>query len=220
MKVRKLIVFDLDGTLVDSLADIASALNGTLARLSPGAPRLSRDAVRSLVGHGAWELVARALPLAALDVPVEKALALFRDIYRAGLLDETRPYPGVVVGLDRLRSRTLAVLTNKPGDLSRSILEGLGLADRFIRIYGGGDVAGKKPDPEGLARLLAETGTRASEGLMVGDSAVDVRTARNAGVGAVGVSYGFDPSGLAAEGPDLIVDSLEALADRLERGDL
>ena len=220
MKALKLIVFDLDGTLVDSLADIATALNRTLARLSPGAPGLSRDAVRSLVGMGARELVARALPRAGLDMPVEEALSLFVEVYRGGLLNETRPYPGVVAGLDRLRDQTLAVLTNKPGDMSRAILDGLGLADRFVRIYGGGDVPGKKPDPAGLVRLLTETVTPPSGALMVGDSAVDVRTARNAGVGAVGVSYGFDPSGLAEERPDLIVDSLEALAERLERGDL
>jgi len=89
-----------------------------------------------------------------------------------------------------------------------------------VRIYGGGDVPGKKPDPAGLERLLTETLTPASRALMVGDSAVDVRTARNAGIAVVGVSYGFDPAGLAAEPPDLMVDSLEALADRLERDDL
>jgi phosphoglycolate phosphatase len=220
MNVPKLIVFDLDGTLVDSLADIAAALNRTLARLSPGTPGLSQDAVRPLIGSGARELIARAIPRAGLDVPVDEALSLFVECYRGGLLIETRPYPGVVAGLDRLSNLTLAVLTNKPGDMSRAILQGLGLADRFVRIYGGGDVPGRKPDPQGLERLLAETATEASHALMVGDSAVDVRTARNAGVAAAGVSYGFDPSGLAAEPPDLVVDSLEALADRLERGEL
>lgn len=220
MKVPKLVVFDLDGTLVDSLADIAAALNRTLARLSPGVPGLSRDAVRPLIGSGARELIARALSRVEVDVPVDEALSLFIESYRAGLLNETRPYPGVVAGLDRLRDRTLAVLTNKPGDMSRAILQGLGLADRFVSIYGGGDVPHKKPDPRGLERLLAETRTQAREALMVGDSAVDVRTARNAGVAVAGVSYGFDPAGLAAEPPDLVVDSLETLADRWEGGEL
>lgn len=220
MSPRKLVVFDLDGTLVDSLTDIAAALNRTLAQLCPGAPSLPRETVRALVGRGARELVARALPRAGVEAPVDEALALFVDVYRRGLLNETRPYPGVVAGLDRLKGRTLAVLTNKPGDMSRTILAGLGLAQRFVRIYGGGDVPGKKPDPAGLRLLLEETSTRPSEALMVGDSAVDVRTARNAEVAVVGVSYGFDPAGLAAEAPDLVVDSLEALAERLERDDL
>ena len=215
-----LVVFDLDGTLVDSLADIAAALNETLGRLSRGTPPLHRETVRALVGNGARELVAGALPRAGVEAPVDEALALFIDSYRRGLLNETRPYPGVVAGLDRLRGRTLAVLTNKPGDMSRAILEGLGLDDRFKRIYGGGDVPGRKPDPAGLRRLLEETSTPPGDALMVGDSGVDIRTARNAGVAAAGVSYGFDPMGLAAAAPDFVLDSLEALADRLERGDL
>ena len=215
-----LIVFDLDGTLVDSLADIAAALNGALARLSPGTPGLAVDAVRPLVGSGARELVARALPRVGLDAPIEEALAAFVECYRAGLLNETRPYPGVVAGLDRLRNRTLAVLTNKPGDMSRAILSGLGLADRFVRIYGGGDVPGRKPDPAGLERLLVETRTPVASALLVGDSAVDVRTARNGGVAIAGVSYGFDPAGLVSDPPDFMVDSLEALAVRLDGGNL
>jgi phosphoglycolate phosphatase len=215
-----LVVFDLDGTLVDSLADIAAALNETLGHLSREATNLPKEAVRALVGHGARELVARALPLAGVEAPVEEALAHFIHFYERGLLNETRPYPGVVAGLDRLKDRTLAVLTNKPGDMSRAILGGLGLDHRFVRIYGAGDVPGKKPEPAGLRRLMEETSARPEETLMVGDSRVDVRTARNAGVTAVGVSYGFDPVGLAAEGPDLLVDSLEALAERLERGNL
>jgi phosphoglycolate phosphatase len=217
---RTLVVFDLDGTLVDSLADIATALNETLGHLARGTPSLPREAVRALVGHGARELVARALPRAGVRAPIEEALAVFIDFYERGLLNETRPYPGVVEGLDRLKDRTLAVLTNKPGDMSRAILGGLGLDHRFFRIYGGGDVPGRKPDPAGLRQLLEETSARPGEALMVGDSGVDVRTARNAGVAAAGVTYGFDPVGLAAERPDLLVDSLEALAERLERGDL
>jgi phosphoglycolate phosphatase len=220
MKGPRLVVFDLDGTLVDSLADIAAALNRALGDLSPGIPGLSQDDVRPLIGRGARELIARALPRVGLDAPVDEALALFVESYRGGLLNETRLYPGVLTGLDRLADRTLAVLTNKPGDMSRAILQGLGLADRFVRIYGGGDVPNRKPDPAGLERLLTETAIGPHQALMVGDSAVDVRTARNAGAAAAGVSYGFDPSGLAAEPPDLMVDSLVDLADRLEGDDL
>ena len=138
MKPVRLVVFDLDGTLVDSVADIASAVNRMLAQKVPGASPLPLATVRSFVGNGARALVSRVLARAGAEVSMDEALAAFLDAYRAGLLDATRPYPGVVEGLDLMRDRTLAVLTNKPGDMSRAILEGLGVASRFARVYGGG----------------------------------------------------------------------------------
>jgi len=220
VRTARLVVFDLDGTLVDSVADLTTAANRMLGDIAPGAGALSHDEVRSFVGDGARELVARVLARSSARADLDEALATFLDFYRTGLLDATRPYPGVVQGLERLSDRTLAVLTNKPGDMSRAILEGLGLKTRFFRIYGGGDVPGKKPDPAGLKRLLAEAGVSPEEALMVGDSAVDVRTARNAGTPVAGVTYGLDPTGLRAAAPDLLVGSLEELADRLETGQL
>jgi len=220
LKTVRLVVFDLDGTLVDSVADIASAVNRMLAQKVPGASPLPLATVRSFVGSGARELVSRVLARTRAEVPVDEGLATFLDAYRAGLLDATRPYPGVVEGLDRMRDRTLAVLTNKPGDMSRAILAGLGLADRFSRIAGSGDFPGRKPDPAGLLMLLGESGVAPGEALMVGDSGIDVQTARNAGTRVAGVSYGLDPEGLAAAGPDLMVDSLAALAKRLGAGEL
>jgi phosphoglycolate phosphatase len=217
---NRLVVFDLDGTLVDSVADIASAVNRMLARIAPRAAPLPLPTVRSFVGDGARELISRVLARAEVDAPVDEALAVFLDSYRVGLLEKTRPYPGVVEGLQALCDRPLAVLTNKPGDMSRAILTGLGLADRFFRIYGGGDVPGRKPDPAGLRLILEEIGASPAEALMVGDSAVDVRTARNAGTRVAGVAYGLDPEGLAAARPDLMVDSLVALAVRLKAGEL
>jgi phosphoglycolate phosphatase len=211
----RLVVFDLDGTLVDSVADLRSAANRMLHVVDPGAAPLSMDEVRSFVGDGARELVLRVLARSRVEADPDGALATFLGFYETGLLDATRPYPGVVTGLDRLRDRTLAVLTNKPGNMSRTILEGLGLADRFFRVYGGGDVSGRKPDPGGLLRILAEARATPGEALMVGDSAVDVRTARNAGTPIAGVTYGLDPTGLRAAAPDLLVGSLEELADRL-----
>jgi phosphoglycolate phosphatase len=216
----RLVVFDLDGTLVDSVADLTSAVNRMLASKAPAVPPLAVETVRAFVGNGARELVSRVVARAGAEVPVDEALLAFLDAYRAGLLEATRPYPGVVEGLDLMRDRILAVLTNKPGDMSRTILEGLGLADRFLRIAGGGDFPGRKPDPAGLIMLLRESGVSPQEALMVGDSGVDVRTARNAGTRVAGVTYGLDPEGLAAAGPDLVVDSLATLAERLRAGEL
>jgi phosphoglycolate phosphatase len=216
----RLVVFDLDGTLVDSVGDIGAAANRMLVRLAPSAPPLPLPTVRSFVGDGARELVARVLARAGVDAPVDEALGVFLEAYRAGLLETTRPYPGVVEGLDALADRSLAVLTNKPGDMSRAILEGLGLAGRFFRVYGGGDVPGRKPDPTGLRLLLEEVGAAPAEALMVGDSRVDVRTGRNAGTRVAGVTYGLDSEGLAADPPDLLVDSLVDLAHRLTPGEL
>lgn len=220
MSLVRTIVFDLDGTLVDSVFDLASSLNATLERLAPGTPPLPIETVRSFVGNGAGQLVARSLASSGIAVSQETALAVFLECYRDRLLDTTRPYPGVVEGLDRLADRTLAVLTNKPGDMSRQILTRLGLDTRFARIYGGGDVPGRKPDPAGLLHLLRELEASPAEALMVGDSPIDVLTARNAGVRAVGVRNGLDPSGFAAAAPDLEVDSLVELATRLDRGEL
>jgi phosphoglycolate phosphatase len=220
LKPVRLVVFDLDGTLIDSVADIASAVNRMLARMVPAVAPLPLETVRAFVGNGARELVSRVLAQTAAAVQVDEALDVFLDEYRGGLLDATRPYPGVVEGLDLMRDRILAVLTNKPGDMSRTILAGLGLADRFLRIAGGGDFPGRKPDPAGLVMLLRESGVSPSEALMVGDSGVDVATARNAGTRVAGVTYGLDPEGLAAAGPDLVVDSLATLAGRLRAVEL
>jgi phosphoglycolate phosphatase len=206
-----LVVFDLDGTLVDSAADLASAVNATLARLAPAAPPLPLERIRSFVGHGAGMLVARALAEAGLPQRPEEVLPLYLETYRGRMLDETRLYPGVAEALDALRGHTLAVLTNKPGDMSRAILEGLGIASRFARICGPEDVPRRKPDPAGLLWLMADLGAGPDASAMVGDSPVDVRTGRAARALTVGVTYGLDPEGLRAEPPDVLLDDLRGL---------
>ncbi len=211
----RLVVFDLDGTLVDSSADIATAVNATLARFAPGAPPLPLDRVRSYIGNGAGQLVARAVAATGLAVRPENALPVFLDFYRGCLLDTTRLYPGIADALDALADRTLAVLTNKPGDLSRTILDGLGIADRFVRVCGGGDVPQRKPHPGGLLRLMDEAGAAPAETVVVGDSAVDVRTGRAAGVRTVGVAWGLDPESLEAEPPDALAADPRELPDIL-----
>jgi phosphoglycolate phosphatase len=210
-----LVVFDLDGTLVDSAGDLASAVNATLERLAPGTPPLPLDLIRSFVGHGAGTLVARALAQAGLPDRPEDVLPLYLEVYRGRMLETTTLYPGVAEALDALRGHALAVLTNKPGDMSRAILEGLGVASRFTRICGPEDVPRRKPDPAGLLWLMADAGVGREAAAMVGDSPVDVRTGRAAGVLTVGVSYGLDPEGLRAERPDALLDDLRGLADLL-----
>jgi phosphoglycolate phosphatase len=209
----RLLVFDLDGTLVDSLGDITRAVNLMVSRIAPAAAPFSREEVRAFVGDGARQLVERSLAARGVRDSPDAVLPMYLEGYRGGLLVETRLFPGVAEALERLRGHTLAVLTNKPGDLSRAILEGLGVAGSFALIWGGGDVASKKPDPRGLLALIEELGARPEEAIFVGDSPVDVRTARSAGVRSVGVSYGFDPEGLAAEPPDVRIDDLRSLVD-------
>jgi phosphoglycolate phosphatase len=211
-----LLVFDLDGTLVDSLRDLASATNQALDRIAPGTPPLPVEEVRAFVGDGARQLLRRSLDKAGLRNTVDELLPVYLECYARCLLDTTRLFPGVREALDRLRDRTLAVLTNKPGDLSRAILSGLDVADRFARIYGAGDVPGHKPDPAGLLRLLEELGVPPGRAVMVGDSEVDVRTGRAAGVRTVGVTYGLHPEGLRAVPPDLSIDDLRELPSLLD----
>ncbi len=211
----RLVVFDLDGTLVDSVRDLATAVNAALQRVAPGTAPLPLEDVRAFVGEGARLLIERSLERAGVRRAADEVLPVFLECYRSCLLDTTRLYPGVAEALDRLQGRLLAVLTNKPGDLSRAILAGLGVADRFACIWGPGDVPARKPDPAGLLHLVRELGVELAEAIMVGDSPVDVRTGRAAGVRTVGVTYGLDPEALRADPPDLLVSDLRKLADLL-----
>lgn len=206
-----LVVFDLDGTLIDSSLDLATAVNRALLRVAPGSAPLSLQSVRGLIGEGARSLVARSLARAGLSLDPEHVLPVFLECYGECLLDRTTLYPGVEEALALLDGYVLAVLTNKPGDMSRRILEGLGILGRFFRVYGGGDLPSRKPDPEGLRRLLAEAGALPQEAVLVGDSAVDVRTGRAAGVRTIGVTYGLDPESLQRDPPDALIGDLREL---------
>jgi phosphoglycolate phosphatase len=210
----RLVVFDLDGTLVDSSRDLATSVNAMLERLAPGTRPLGHPRVRSYVGDGARALVARSLAAAGLPVSVDVALPLFLEAYRGCLLETTRLYADVPGTLDALRGRSLAVLTNKPGELSRRILAGLGVLERFFRVLGGDD-APRKPNPAGLLELAREAGCAPRETVLVGDSRNDVLTGRAAGAATVGVTYGFDVAGLAAARPDLSLDALAELPRHL-----
>ncbi|MFQ5663075.1 MAG: HAD family hydrolase [Terriglobia bacterium] len=208
----RLFIFDLDGTLIDSKLDLALAVNATRARFGRGP--LPHEQIYAYIGQGAPMLVRRALDHTEDDALVEEALAFFLTYYREHMLDNTVAYPGVRDGLSRLSEgdHILTVFTNKPERFSRAILAGLRLADYFGLIYGGNSFARKKPDPMGVEVILRETQTRKEEALLVGDSEIDVVTARNAGVWACGVTYGLGSHRLDAYPPDLRIDSLTELA--------
>ncbi len=210
----RVLIFDLDGTLIDSKLDLAHSINATLVHM--GRAPLAHDKIYNLVGNGAPTLVRRALGEGATDAEAETGLAYFLSYYRAHMLDNTVPYPGVREGLELLAGRPMAILTNKPVRFSQAILDGLGLAHYFRFVYGGNSFERKKPDPMGVEILLRDLSAAPREAMMVGDSDVDVRTARNAGIWSCGVSYGLGSEGLRANPPDLMLDSLADLASHLK----
>lgn len=200
-----LIIFDLDGTLIDSAEDLAISTNATRAHFS--LPPLDGAIVNSYVGNGAAALVRRALGPEALESFVAEALHYFLKYYRAHALEHTRLYPGIREMVDGLTAagHELAVLTNKPVRISADIVGALGLARQFPRVYGGDSFPNKKPDPIGITTLMGEAGSSADETLMVGDSGVDIQTARNAGVRSCGVVWGFQPETFNTYVPDMLV---------------
>jgi phosphoglycolate phosphatase len=217
----KLLVFDLDGTLIDSAQDLCNSVNAALQAFGLGP--LPDPAIAGFVGNGAPLLMRRALAMASScaidqvdDDLFNKAYAFFLQYYREHKLDFTYAYDGVLDALKALHelhdapsgpSRIMAVLTNKPVRPARGICEGLGLADYFLHIYGGDSFPLKKPDPLGLRSLMEETGARPEETVMVGDSRVDVETARNAGAWSLGCTFGFGPHTLVDTPPDVLVDT-------------
>jgi phosphoglycolate phosphatase len=195
----RLLVFDLDGTLIDSRKDLVESVNAALGRLQ--LPRQLEDAIASWIGDGASKLMERALAACGADPAlVPKALEAFLDYYRDHKLDHTRLYPGVIDSLAALKqalSIPMAVLTNKPVRPSEQICEALELAPYFFSIYGGNSFVTKKPDPEGLLRLMHEASAEPGQTLMVGDSSVDVRTAQAAGAWSLGCRFGLSPHTIA-----------------------
>ncbi len=202
-------VFDLDGTLIDSKMDLVHSVNAMLRETSRA--ELPTDLVASYVGHGAPQLIASALGPDSSEAQRHEALGIFLKQYNERKLDLTRAYPGVAEALPALASYPMAVLTNKPVKLSVEILEGLGLAQFFRAVYGGDSFERKKPDPSGALALLKELGVPAAEAAMVGDSDVDIQTARNAGMLAVGVNYGFGQHDRGKQPADVYVDNFAEL---------
>ena len=228
----KLLVFDLDGTLIDSAQDLCNSVNAALDHVSLHA--LPDSLIASFVGNGAPLLVRRALasstggdPEGVADDLQARTYGFFLDYYREHKLDFTYAYGGVLEALAALNAlhdlqggirRTMAVLTNKPVRPAQGICDGLGLADFFLHIYGGDSFSTKKPNPEGLISLMNEVGARPEETVMVGDSKVDVQVARNAGVWSVGCAFGFGPQNLMETPPDVLVDSASEWSEVLVPG--
>jgi phosphoglycolate phosphatase len=219
----RLLVFDLDGTLIDSRQDLCNSVNATLENF--GLRALPDDVIASFIGDGAAMLIRRALAVPG-ELPVgapepedgffDEAFAYFLTYYRAHKLDYTEVYPGVLESLEALKTlpdgsaRKMAVLTNKPVGPAKAICDGLGLSPYFFGIYGGDSFPTKKPDPLGILALIEKAGVTPEETLMVGDSNVDIKTARNAGVWALGCTYGLSPETLEEEEPDAMVDHASA----------
>jgi phosphoglycolate phosphatase len=220
----RLLVFDLDGTLIDSRLDLIHSVNATLRHI--GRPELDGDVIASYVGDGAPVLVRRVLGDAdmANEAVLREALEYFLGYYRQHKLDHTTVYEGIPEILASAANssnglqRQMAVLSNKPVNPSRDIVQALGLGDFFVRIYGGNSFPTKKPDPLGVQTILQETGMAADEALMIGDSSIDVLTGRNAGLWTCGVSYGFAPHSLEEVPPDVLVESPRELGELLQLG--
>jgi phosphoglycolate phosphatase len=221
----KLVIFDLDGTLIDSRLDLVHSVNAALRHI--GRTALPDDVIASYVGDGAPILIQRALGGEKVDeATLREGLQFFLAYYREHKLDHTTVYTGIPEALTLIQNsraapksdgphaengRSMAVLSNKPVGPSRAIVESLNLGRFFKQIYGGNSFTAKKPHPEGARKLLEENGVRPEESVIVGDSHVDIETGHNAGMWTVGVSYGFAPHTLKKTSPNVIVETPEEL---------
>jgi phosphoglycolate phosphatase len=217
----KLLLFDLDGTLVDSSQDLADAVNAMLRHYRR--PELPCAVIANYIGDGAPMLVRRALGDPDNDQLFHDAVQYFMGWYREHLLDNTRAYPGIIEALDCLATnsgqpRSMAVLSNKPVNPSRRIVAGLDFGKYFFQVYGGNSFDTKKPDPYGALKLCEEAGVQPGEAVIIGDSSNDVLTGRNAGIWSVGVTYGLAPQTLEIAPPDVLIDSPHELLLVLEPG--
>jgi phosphoglycolate phosphatase len=213
-----LVVFDLDGTLVDSSVDIANAANALLEELG-GIP-LPAAAIVEMVGEGAELLVRRALAAASLDPDTPAALERFLALYDSSLIVHTKPYEGMIDVLTRIGQHVpMSVLTNKPARPTSLMLDGLGLRHHFRDVVGGDTALGRKPDPGGLLHLASAAGVRPEHTLMVGDSLIDLATARNAGTRVCLARYGFGFRFSPADfrGDELFVGSPAGLVELLRQ---
>jgi phosphoglycolate phosphatase len=212
----KLLIFDLDGTLIDSREDLANSINAMLKHF--GKKELPHEVIASYIGDGAPMLVRRSLGDPDDESFVQDAVLYFMGWYREHKLDNTYVYDGVKEALSAIqKSRDgellkMAVLSNKPVGPSRAIVEALGLAPYFFQVYGGNSFHTKKPDPTGVQTLLEEAKVVADETVIIGDSDIDVLTARNSGIYSVGVTYGLAPHTLEDAPPDVLIDTPRELA--------
>lgn len=209
-----ILVLDLDGTLVDTAGDLTATLNDIL--VSEGLPKVTREEGRTMVGHGARAMLSNALASAGIAAEPERLdnlVAAFMDIYARRIAETSRPFPGVAESLDRFSGDgwLLAVCTNKFERHSRLLLSALGLADRFAVIAGQDTYGVRKPDPRHLTETIRAAGGATGRAVMVGDSEVDVGTARAAGVPVVAVDFGYCRVPVADLQPDRVISHFDAL---------
>jgi phosphoglycolate phosphatase len=222
----RLLIFDLDGTLVDSRLDLIHSVNATLRHI--GRPELDGDTIASYVGDGAPMLIQRVLGEKPDEALLRQALDFFLAYYRQHKLDHTTVYEGIPEVLATLSApnrsptnapptnaapRLMSVLSNKPVHPSRDIVQALGLGHFFVSVYGGNSFPTKKPDPQGAQTILHETGVAPDQALIIGDSSIDIQTGRNAGLWTCGVTYGFATHTLAQVPPDVLIDNPHDLAE-------
>ena len=208
-----LVIFDLDGTLIDSKTDLVNSVNATRGEM--GKAPIPEELVSSYIGNGAPVLIQRALGPEATEAELKHALEFFLVHYRQHCVDSTVLYPAIGNSLQAMHEAgvALAVLTNKPVRISRLIMEHLGVNNLMFQIYGGNSFEFKKPNPMGIQALRAESPADTAVTWMVGDTSVDIQTARNAGVSACGVAWGFQPEAFLVDAPDLIIGQLSELAE-------
>ncbi len=219
MAFPRTIVFDLDGTLVDSSPDLTAALNAALA--DAGRPAVDPATVRHLVGHGARALIERGLGLSGGggEAEIARALPVFLAYYAAHIADGSRPYPGAAAALDALAARgcRLAICTNKPVALSRDLIAALGWSGRFAANLGGDSLDVRKPDPAHLLATIAAAGGDPAKTVYVGDTAVDVAAARAAGVPVIVAAFGFADRPAAELGGDAVIAGFAELEATIAR---
>jgi phosphoglycolate phosphatase len=210
------LIFDLDGTLIDSKQDLIRSVNAMLREFGRG--ELAEETISGYIGHGAPHLVARALGDGCTEEERQRAVQFFLSYYERHKMDTTRAYPGVAETLEKLAGMPMAVLSNKPVRISVRILDAMGLAKYFRAIYGGNSFETKKPDPLGATTILDELSAAPQEALLVGDSEVDVQTARNAGMLAASVNYGFGVHDRGVHPADIYLNQFSELATLLGGG--
>jgi len=214
------LVFDLDGTLVETAPDLTAALNTVLA--IEGLPRADPIRARNAIGHGARAMIRRALTdisEPADDARLDRLLSEFLDYYVAHIADESHPFPGVAEALDRLEADgwQFAVCTNKRAPLANKLLDALDMSRRFKVIAGPDTYGMAKPDPAHLTRTIAAAAGDTGRAIMVGDSRTDVDTARAAAIPVIGVDFGYTDTPMAEIAPDVVISHYDALADAVTR---
>lgn len=208
------LIFDLDGTLIDSKQDLIHSVNAMLQEMRRG--ELAEETIAGYIGHGAPQLVARALGDGASEEELQQGLKFFLGYYEDHKMDTTCAYPGVADTLENLAGMPMAILTNKPVRISVRLLDSLGLSKYFRAVYGGNSFETKKPEPLGAKTILREFRAAPEKTLLIGDSEVDIQTARNAGTLAAAVNYGFGKHDRGAHPADVYLERFSDLVPLLE----